>query len=209
MYGPDIPGNRRRNAPRPVTMPFWNRCGPKFPSLSLPDLVHLQKKADRTNSFSPKELPSIQRYAWRGGPTSRVPSPDGTSGWGARPPLALLARVLHLPWRALDRTGACVGPVRHRHLLYLHILLHVHRCRVSTDRGIRARVQYYDAHVVRGGVPPLRGGMYHTLGTVGATLLLAGLTTAMAPLPFVLRYMGPRTRDKAARERREKEPYVV
>jgi len=36
--------------------------------------------------------------------------------------------------------------------------------------------------------------MYDTLGTVGATVLLAGLTTAMAPLPFVLDYMGYRTR---------------
>jgi len=57
--------------------------------------------------------------------------------------------------------------------------------------------------------PLFAGGMYHTLGTVGATLLLGGLTTAMAPLPFVLHYMGPRTRDKAERERREKEPYAV
>ncbi|KAH9053374.1 MFS general substrate transporter [Lactarius vividus] len=40
------------------------------------------------------------------------------------------------------------------------------------------------------------GGMYDTLGTVGATALLAGMTTAMAPLPFVLDYMGRRTRQR-------------
>lgn len=34
--------------------------------------------------------------------------------------------------------------------------------------------------------PLFAGQMYRALGTVGATLLLAGLTTAMAPLPCVL-----------------------
>jgi hypothetical protein len=33
--------------------------------------------------------------------------------------------------------------------------------------------------------PLFAGQMYHKLGTVGATLLLGGLTTAMAPLPYV------------------------
>jgi hypothetical protein len=33
--------------------------------------------------------------------------------------------------------------------------------------------------------PLFAGQMYRALGTVGATLLLAGLTTAMAPLPCV------------------------
>lgn len=33
--------------------------------------------------------------------------------------------------------------------------------------------------------PLFAGQMYRALGTVGATLLLAGLTTAMAPLPYV------------------------
>jgi len=40
--------------------------------------------------------------------------------------------------------------------------------------------------------PLFAGQMYRALGTVGATLLLAGLTTVMAPIPFVLYYMGPR-----------------
>ena len=31
--------------------------------------------------------------------------------------------------------------------------------------------------------PLFAAGMYHRLGTVGATSLLAGLTTIMAPLP--------------------------
>jgi len=44
--------------------------------------------------------------------------------------------------------------------------------------------------------PLFAGQMYHALGTVRATLLLAGLTTAMAPLPFVLEHMGPRIRDR-------------
>jgi len=38
--------------------------------------------------------------------------------------------------------------------------------------------------------PLFAGQMYRALGTVGATLLLAGLTMAMAPLPFVLYHMG-------------------
>ncbi len=33
--------------------------------------------------------------------------------------------------------------------------------------------------------PLFAGQMYRTLGTIGATLLLAGLTTAMAPIPYV------------------------
>ncbi|KAF8467594.1 MFS general substrate transporter [Russula ochroleuca] len=43
--------------------------------------------------------------------------------------------------------------------------------------------------------PLFAGQMYRALGTVGATLLLAGLTTVMAPLPFVLYSLGPRTRE--------------
>jgi len=43
--------------------------------------------------------------------------------------------------------------------------------------------------------PLFAGQLYRALGTVGATLLLAGLTTAMAPLPCVipssLRYFAP------------------
>ncbi|KAH9020531.1 MFS general substrate transporter [Lactarius deliciosus] len=46
--------------------------------------------------------------------------------------------------------------------------------------------------------PLFAGQMYDTLGTVGATALLAGMTTAMAPLPFVLDYMGHRTRQVVA-----------
>lgn len=42
--------------------------------------------------------------------------------------------------------------------------------------------------------PLFAGQMYDVLGTVGATVLLAGITTAMAPLPFVLDYMGHRHR---------------
>lgn len=34
--------------------------------------------------------------------------------------------------------------------------------------------------------PLFAGAIYHKLGTVGATALLAGLTTVMAPLPYVL-----------------------
>jgi hypothetical protein len=34
--------------------------------------------------------------------------------------------------------------------------------------------------------PLFAGQMYRALGTIGATLLLAGLTTVMAPLPYVL-----------------------
>lgn len=33
------------------------------------------------------------------------------------------------------------------------------------------------------GFPLFAGAMYHRLGTVGATALIAGLTTLMAPLP--------------------------
>ncbi|KAL0577765.1 hypothetical protein V5O48_004223 [Marasmius crinis-equi] len=39
--------------------------------------------------------------------------------------------------------------------------------------------------------------MYDSLGTVGATALLAGLMTLLAPLPFVFRKIGPRLRAKS------------
>ncbi|KAF8920630.1 MFS general substrate transporter [Mucidula mucida] len=45
--------------------------------------------------------------------------------------------------------------------------------------------------------PLFAGAMYHRLGTVGATALLAGLTTVMAPLPFIFRRIGPRLREKS------------
>ncbi|RDX53096.1 MFS general substrate transporter [Lentinus brumalis] len=42
--------------------------------------------------------------------------------------------------------------------------------------------------------PLFAGQMYHALGTVGATALLAGLTTLMAPLPFIFYRIGARLR---------------
>ncbi|KAI0676809.1 MFS general substrate transporter [Trametes maxima] len=42
--------------------------------------------------------------------------------------------------------------------------------------------------------PLFAGAMYHRLGTVGATALLAGLTTLMTPLPFIFYKIGPRLR---------------
>ncbi|KAI1792954.1 MFS transporter [Ganoderma leucocontextum] len=44
------------------------------------------------------------------------------------------------------------------------------------------------------GFPLFAGQMYDRLGTVGATALLAGLMTVMAPLPFVLYRIGARLR---------------
>jgi len=46
--------------------------------------------------------------------------------------------------------------------------------------------------------PLFAGAMYSRLGTVGATALLAGLTTLMAPLPFIFRRIGPRLRAKSS-----------
>jgi hypothetical protein len=69
------------------------------------------------------------------------------------------------------------------HLLHLHILFHVHRRRVQAYGSDRPGVQHDDANVVCGRVPPVRGtDVSRALGTIGATLLLAG---AMAPLPYV------------------------
>ncbi|KAJ7222410.1 major facilitator superfamily domain-containing protein [Mycena pura] len=45
--------------------------------------------------------------------------------------------------------------------------------------------------------PLFAGAMYNRLGTVGATALLAGLTTLMAPLPFIFRRIGPKLRAKS------------
>ncbi|KAI0829409.1 MFS general substrate transporter [Trametes gibbosa] len=42
--------------------------------------------------------------------------------------------------------------------------------------------------------PLFAGAMYHRLGTVGATALLAGLLTLMAPLPFIFYRIGARLR---------------
>lgn len=45
--------------------------------------------------------------------------------------------------------------------------------------------------------PLFAPAMYHKLGTVGATALLAGLTTLMTPLPFIYRRIGARLRKKS------------
>lgn len=46
--------------------------------------------------------------------------------------------------------------------------------------------------------PLFANQMYHTLGTVGATALLAGLTTVSAPLPFIFYRIGARLREKSS-----------
>ncbi|KIJ64167.1 hypothetical protein HYDPIDRAFT_175592 [Hydnomerulius pinastri MD-312] len=46
--------------------------------------------------------------------------------------------------------------------------------------------------------PLFAGAMYNRLGTVGATALLAGLTTIMAPLPFIFYRIGGRLRMQSA-----------
>ncbi|KZT01401.1 MFS general substrate transporter [Laetiporus sulphureus 93-53] len=45
--------------------------------------------------------------------------------------------------------------------------------------------------------PLFAGAMYDRLGAVGATALLAGLTTLMAPLPFIYYKIGARLREKS------------
>ncbi|KAL0953075.1 hypothetical protein HGRIS_007275 [Hohenbuehelia grisea] len=45
--------------------------------------------------------------------------------------------------------------------------------------------------------PLFAGAMYKRLGTVGATALLAGLTTLMAPLPFIFYRIGARLRARS------------
>ncbi|GJE92265.1 MFS general substrate transporter [Phanerochaete sordida] len=45
--------------------------------------------------------------------------------------------------------------------------------------------------------PLFAGQMYHRLGTVGATALLAGLTTLAAPIPFVFYKIGARLRARS------------
>ncbi|KAH7924128.1 MFS general substrate transporter [Leucogyrophana mollusca] len=45
--------------------------------------------------------------------------------------------------------------------------------------------------------PLFAGAMYDKLGTVGATALLAGLTTVMAPLPFIFHRIGARLRQES------------
>jgi hypothetical protein len=80
---------------------------------------------------------------------------------------------------ALDRAGARVGPVWHGHLLHLHVLLHVLRHSALTC-NMTMRSTFAAAF------PLFAGKMYDTLGTVGATVLLAGMTTAMAPLSQVI-----------------------
>ncbi|KAJ7680960.1 major facilitator superfamily domain-containing protein [Mycena polygramma] len=45
--------------------------------------------------------------------------------------------------------------------------------------------------------PLFAGAMYEKLGTVGATALLAGLTTLMAPLPFIFYRIGPQLRSRS------------
>ncbi|KAI0790633.1 MFS general substrate transporter [Abortiporus biennis] len=48
-----------------------------------------------------------------------------------------------------------------------------------------------------GGFPMFANPMYNRLGTVGATALLAGLTTVMAPLPFIFAATGEKLRARS------------
>ncbi|KIY70320.1 MFS general substrate transporter [Cylindrobasidium torrendii FP15055 ss-10] len=45
--------------------------------------------------------------------------------------------------------------------------------------------------------PLFAGPMYHGMGTIGATALLAGVMTVSAPLPFIFRRIGKRLRQKS------------
>lgn len=47
------------------------------------------------------------------------------------------------------------------------------------------------------GFPLFTVALYHTLGTVGSSALLAGLMTVMAPLPFIFEKVGARLRAKS------------
>jgi len=47
------------------------------------------------------------------------------------------------------------------------------------------------------GFPLFAPSMYNQLGTVGATALFAGLTTILAPLPFILHRIGARLRQNS------------
>ncbi|VDC02928.1 unnamed protein product [Peniophora sp. CBMAI 1063] len=71
---------------------------------------------------------------------------------------------------------------------------------VSTYRPIAASAMASNTAMrccFAAGFPLFAGPMYDTLGTVGATALLAGLTTLMAPLPFVFYKYGARLRERS------------
>ncbi|VDC02929.1 unnamed protein product [Peniophora sp. CBMAI 1063] len=71
---------------------------------------------------------------------------------------------------------------------------------VSTYRPIAASAMASNSAMrccFAAGFPLFAGPMYDTLGTVGATALLAGLTTLMAPLPFVFHKYGARLRERS------------
>jgi len=76
---------------------------------------------------------------------------------------------------APDRAGARVGPVWHGYLLHLRVFLHVHCRRAPVDRvNSRLRATRRCARPFAAAFPLFAGKMYGTLGTVGATVLLAG-----------------------------------
>src|SRR6266702_5608226 len=95
------------------TQPYWNRCGtPLVQTIQINKLTSI-----------PKEVPQVQRRARPGRAAAGVPTPDGAGGGRAGAHLALLAGVHDVSRGALDRAGARVRPVRHWHLLHLHVLL--------------------------------------------------------------------------------------
>ncbi|KZV61185.1 MFS general substrate transporter [Peniophora sp. CONT] len=71
---------------------------------------------------------------------------------------------------------------------------------VSTYRPIAASAMASNTAMrccFAAGFPLFAGPMYDTLGTVGATALLAGLTTLMAPLPFIFHRYGAQLRERS------------
>ncbi|GJE84696.1 MFS general substrate transporter [Phanerochaete sordida] len=82
----------------------------------------------------------------------------------------------------------------------LFIFISVFTYTVTAYRPIAASAMAANAFVrttSAAAFPLFAGQMYHRLGTVGATALLAGLTTVAAPLPFVFYHIGARLRAKS------------
>ena len=115
VYGPDIHRNGGRDAPRPSHS-------------ALLEPVRTPFSSDAPNADNiPKEVLRIQGNSREYRAPARVSATNG-AGWrrvGAD--RALLAGVHDVPRSALDRAYTCDGPVRHGHLLHLHVLHDVHR----------------------------------------------------------------------------------
>jgi hypothetical protein len=161
------------------TMPYWNRFGPH--ALLYPE----KERTDAVAGSAARPKRKYRRYKEVHGrdPPAEFRLLMGQVG-GILVPLALLALAF-----STHRSAPWIVPVlasipfgMGTYFIFTSSFTYI----VVAYRPLAASALAYNAAMrtaFAAAFPLFAGQMYRALGTVGATLLLAGLTTALAPLP--------------------------